>query len=89
MKASKENKVLLFGDNLFNYENYRPNYPEALFESIMGSLSGTTKTCIDVGAGTGIASSVYANTFDQVIAVEPDVLMANSILNNPNLKNNV
>tara|TARA_B110000114_G_scaffold56034_1_gene59600 strand:+ start:2534 stop:3334 length:801 start_codon:yes stop_codon:yes gene_type:complete len=89
VKASKENKVLLFGDNLYNYANYRPNYPEALFASIVGSLSGTTKTCIDVGAGTGIASSVYANTFDHVIAVEPDVLMADSILNNPNLKNNV
>ena len=89
MKTSKENKVLLFGDNLYNYENYRPNYPEALFASIVGSLCGTTKNCIDLGAGTGIASLVYANTFDHVIAVEPDVMMADSILNNPNLKNNV
>lgn len=55
-----------------DYDRFRPNYPEELFESIAEQLTlPRTPHVVDLGAGTGRASLAMANLGWRVTAVEP------------------
>jgi SAM-dependent methyltransferase len=55
------------------YDARRPRYPAQLIDDL---LKGDTRTVLDVGAGTGIASEQLLGRGVNVLAVEPDPRMA-------------
>jgi len=58
------------------YQMARPAYPTVLYDTLdrlTGGLSG--RTVVDLGAGTGIASSSLARRGATVLAVEPSLAM--------------
>lgn len=66
-----ENAVT-FGAQAKTYLNYRPSYPDALFNWIKTQASGNG-LCWDVGTGNGQAATALARRFDQVHATDIDV----------------
>jgi SAM-dependent methyltransferase len=62
-----------FGAAALRYDAYRPRYPEVLIDEL---VAPGVRTCLDVGAGTGIASKQLADRGVDVLAVEPDERMA-------------
>ncbi|MGZ8177178.1 class I SAM-dependent methyltransferase [Williamsia sp. SKLECPSW1] len=62
-----------FGSAAAAYDRWRPRYPEALIDALD---VGPGSRVLDVGAGTGIASTQLAATGAEVLAVEPDEQMA-------------
>ena len=62
-----------FGAAALRYDAYRPHYPDTLIDDL---LAADVRTCLDVGAGTGIASKQFADRGVDVLAVEPDERMA-------------
>ncbi|MGH9775295.1 MAG: class I SAM-dependent methyltransferase [Candidatus Acidiferrales bacterium] len=69
-----------FGQAAGDYLTFRPPYPDALFEHILSSLPpGYRRHAMDLGAGTGNATGALLQHFAEVIAVEPDPLMAEKL----------
>ena len=66
-------RALSFGSVAEHYERYRPGYPEALVDLILGDVP--VSTAIEIGAGTGKATRVIARRGIAVTAVEPDLQM--------------
>lgn len=67
-----------FGAVADDYERYRPGYPRALVLAITARLpevDGRRPRAIEIGAGTGKATRVFAATGIEVTAVEPDPQM--------------
>ena len=79
MTNSKKN-TLLFGNHVDVYDEFRPSYPKVMYDKIL-SLSPSENYCIDVGAGSGIATKDLLSYYDKVIAIEPDFKMYNFLLN--------
>jgi SAM-dependent methyltransferase len=70
-----------FGRAADAYQAFRPDYPSELFERIFAAVPlGRRNRAMDLGAGTGKATRVLLEYFQEVIAVEPDPLMAEKIL---------
>lgn len=69
-----------FGPAAEAYQAFRPDYPPELFVKILAVVPSTHRNlAIDLGAGTGKATRVLLEHFAEVIAVEPDPLMAGKI----------
>lgn len=69
-----------FGQAADEFERYRPEYPPALLERILRELPPARRICaMDLGAGTGKFTRELVPHFREVIAVEPDALMAGKI----------
>lgn len=69
-----------FGQAADAYETFRPDYPPEIFQRILARTPADKRNCaIDLGAGTGKASRELAKSFREVIAVEPDPLMAEKL----------
>jgi trans-aconitate methyltransferase len=65
-----------FGAAAGAYREFRPEYPEALFERILEHVPPQARQrAIDLGAGTGLVALPLARRFDEVVAVEPDARM--------------
>ncbi|MEP6799309.1 MAG: methyltransferase domain-containing protein [Lapillicoccus sp.] len=64
-------RALTFGSAAGLYERYRPGYPEAVADLVLGPGSPTT-TAVEIGAGTGKATRLFAARRIAVTAVEPD-----------------
>ena len=62
-----------FGGVAELYDRARPTYPPALIDLL---LADEARDVLDVGAGTGIASRLFAARGCTVLAVEPDYRMA-------------
>lgn len=58
------------------YDENRPRYPEAVFDTIIGAVGKTDATVVEIGAGTGIASEPLARRGLRVIGIEPAPAMA-------------
>jgi SAM-dependent methyltransferase len=68
---------LVFGSVAAYYDRYRPSYPPELVDCVLryaGAVGGDR--ALDVGAGTGIATRLFAARGLRITAVEPDPLMA-------------
>ncbi|ORB48109.1 SAM-dependent methyltransferase [Mycobacteroides saopaulense] len=63
-----------FGGVADSYDRYRPRYPQAFIDELVPT--GSRPRILDVGAGTGIASTQLTAAGAQVTAVEPDARMA-------------
>jgi SAM-dependent methyltransferase len=64
-----------FGRVAEEYERYRPGYPRSLVEAIIAVSGEPIRTAIEIGAGTGKATRVFARAGIAVTAVEPDPQM--------------
>jgi SAM-dependent methyltransferase len=62
-----------FGGAAHSYDAHRPRYPDQLVDDLLGCGA---RRVLDVGAGTGIASSQLVERGADVLAVEPDTRMA-------------
>ncbi|HEY3943577.1 MAG TPA: class I SAM-dependent methyltransferase [Acidimicrobiales bacterium] len=58
-----------FGEDAEQYDRSRPRYPAALVDRL---LSDGARRVLDVGAGTGIVSALFAERGCDVLGVEPD-----------------
>lgn len=64
-----------FGAAKDAYAKFRPTYPDELYDILLQKAPAPHACAADLGAGTGLASSVLAKHFETVIAVEPDAVM--------------
>jgi trans-aconitate methyltransferase len=69
-----------FGQAADAYQTFRPDYPAGIFQRMLARIPADRRNCaIDLGAGTGKAARELAKSFREVIAVEPDPLMAEKL----------
>ncbi|MFB6894174.1 class I SAM-dependent methyltransferase [Kitasatospora sp. NPDC056327] len=68
-------RALSFGAIAESYERFRPGYPEELFESVITYAGRPVRTALEIGAGTGKATRLFAGHGVAVTATEPDAAM--------------
>jgi SAM-dependent methyltransferase len=73
-------RALSFGSVASAYERFRPGYPDALVDEVLGYASRPIRTALEVGAGTGKATRAFAARGIAVTATEPDPAMLAELL---------
>ncbi|WP_344151342.1 class I SAM-dependent methyltransferase [Kribbella yunnanensis] len=68
-------RALSFGSVAETYERFRPGYPVELFEVVTEYAGGPIRTALEIGAGTGKATRLFAQGGIAVTASEPDAAM--------------
>lgn len=66
---------LTFGSAAEAYEQYRLEYPVELVDRILGHATRPVRTALEIGAGTGKATRLFAAAGLRVTALEPDPAM--------------
>jgi SAM-dependent methyltransferase len=66
---------LSFGAMAQAYERFRPGYPAALFDAVMAYAGQPVRTALEIGAGTGKATRLFAQRGITITATEPDTAM--------------
>src|SRR5260370_29564271 len=69
------NRALRFGVMAEAYERFRPGYPVELFDTVMTYAGHPVRTALEIGAGTGKATRLFARRGITVTATEPDAAM--------------
>jgi SAM-dependent methyltransferase len=64
-----------FGAVAEAYERFRPGYPAQLFDMVMTYAGRPVRTALEIGAGTGKATRLFAHRGVTVTATEPDAAM--------------
>ncbi|MEU2747572.1 class I SAM-dependent methyltransferase [Streptomyces collinus] len=65
-------RALSFGGVAEAYERFRPGYPVELFEMVMAYAGRPVRSALEIGAGTGKATRLFARRGIVVTATEPD-----------------
>ncbi|USQ85353.1 class I SAM-dependent methyltransferase [Streptomyces phaeoluteigriseus] len=68
-------RALSFGGVAEAYERFRPGYPEALVDMVMAYAGHPVRTALEIGAGTGKATRLFAQRGVVVTATDPDESM--------------
>ncbi len=68
-------RALSFGAVAEAYEQFRPGYPEELFELVLAYAGKPVRTALEIGAGTGKATRLFARPGIEVTATDPDPAM--------------
>ncbi|WP_406193035.1 class I SAM-dependent methyltransferase [Kitasatospora sp. NBC_01560] len=68
-------RALGFGVIAKAYERFRPGYPDELFEVVAAYAGRPVRTALEIGAGTGKATRLFAGRGVAVTATEPDEAM--------------
>ena len=68
-------RALGFGAVAQAYERFRPGYPVELFDTVMTYAGRPLRTALEIGAGTGKATRLFARPGLTVTASEPDAGM--------------
>lgn len=68
-------RALSFGSVASAYERFRPGYPEELVDDVLAYAGRPVRTALEIGAGTGKATRVFARRGIAVTATEPDPAM--------------
>ncbi len=68
-------RALSFGSVAEMYERFRPGYPAELLEVVMAYAGEPVRTALEIGAGTGKATRVFAQAGIAITATEPDAAM--------------
>src|SRR3954452_2950949 len=68
-------RALSFGAVAEAYERFRPGYPDELFETVVAYAGHPLTSALEIGAGTGKATRLFAGQGVRVTATEPDVEM--------------
>lgn len=61
-----------FGAVAAAYERYRPGYPDELVDEVLAYTGRPVRTALEIGAGTGKATRVFARRGIAVTATDPD-----------------
>jgi len=69
-------RATVFGVDAEAYHRFRPGYPDEIVDLVVSHADGRVTRALEVGAGTGKASVVFAARGIEVIAVEPDRRMS-------------
>lgn len=65
-------RALSFGVRAEAYERFRPGYPAELCDTVMTYAGRPVRTALEIGAGTGKATRLFAHRGVTVTATEPD-----------------
>ncbi|MFF1908568.1 class I SAM-dependent methyltransferase [Kitasatospora sp. NPDC058218] len=68
-------RALSFGVMAEAYERFRPGYPVELFDKVMAYAGRPVRNALEIGAGTGKATRLFARQGVRVLATEPDGAM--------------
>jgi SAM-dependent methyltransferase len=68
-------QALVFGEVAQEYDRVRPGYPSALIDDVLAATA-PEPTALDIGAGTGKATALFAARGARITALEPDPAMA-------------
>lgn len=68
-------RALSFGVMAGAYERFRPGYPVELFDMVTAYAGQPARTALEIGAGTGKATRLFAQRGVTVTATEPDGAM--------------
>jgi SAM-dependent methyltransferase len=68
-------RTLSFGAIAQAYERFRPGYPEEFFDTVAAYAGAPIRTALEIGAGTGKATRLFAEHEVDVTATEPDSAM--------------
>ncbi|MDP9795532.1 SAM-dependent methyltransferase [Catenuloplanes nepalensis] len=68
-------RALSFGSVAEAYERFRPGYPPELHDLVTGYAGRPIRTALEIGAGTGKATRLFARPGTTVTATEPDAAM--------------
>ncbi|MET9919619.1 class I SAM-dependent methyltransferase [Streptomyces sp. NPDC006435] len=68
-------RALSFGATAAAYERFRPGYPPELIDMVMAYAGGPVRTALEIGAGTGKATRLFARRGIAVTATDPDAAM--------------
>ncbi|KDD73914.1 hypothetical protein H632_c1735p0 [Helicosporidium sp. ATCC 50920] len=60
----------LFEDQAAAYASYRPTYPDSMYDAIYSRMGPGRTLALDVGCGTGQATTRLANDFQQVLGLD-------------------
>jgi SAM-dependent methyltransferase len=72
-------RALSFGAVAAAYERFRPGYPAELFDLVTAYAGQPVRTALEIGAGTGKATRLFARRGVTVTATEPDVAMLDEL----------
>ncbi|MFC0003460.1 class I SAM-dependent methyltransferase [Micromonospora siamensis] len=64
-----------FGTVAEAYERFRPGYPAQLHDLVVGHAGRPVRTALEIGAGTGKATRLFAGRGIAVTATDPDAAM--------------
>jgi SAM-dependent methyltransferase len=68
-------RALSFGAVASAYETFRPGYPDELVDDVLTYAVRPVRTALEIGAGTGKATRVFASHGIAVTATDPDEAM--------------
>lgn len=83
---STRDSTTRFSDRADAYSRHRPGYPPPVFDALFDGLGDPARLEVaDVGAGTGISSTLLAERVARVIAIEPNEQMRDRAVALPNV----
>jgi len=65
-------RALSFGAVAETYEQFRPGYPDGVADTVLAYAGRPIRTALEIGAGTGKATRLFARRGIAVTATEPD-----------------
>ncbi len=68
-------RALSFGAVASAYERFRPGYPDRIPDEVLAYAGTPLRTALEIGAGTGKATRVFAARGITVTATDPDAAM--------------
>ena len=68
-------RALSFGAAASAYERFRPGYPAQLVDTVLAYSDQPIRSALEIGAGTGKATRIFAERGIAVTATEPDAAM--------------
>ncbi|GAB3118862.1 class I SAM-dependent methyltransferase [Streptomyces calidiresistens] len=68
-------RALSFGATAEAYERFRPGYPTELLDRVLAYADRPIRTALEIGAGTGKATRLFARHGIAVTATDPDPAM--------------
>ncbi|WP_350281404.1 class I SAM-dependent methyltransferase [Kribbella sp. HUAS MG21] len=68
-------RALSFGTVAEAYERFRPGYPAEVLDLVVAYAGRPIRTALEIGAGTGKATRLFAQAGIEVTATDPDAAM--------------